>query len=96
MHVGFITFLSFGISFQAEILRNYNQILETCNALDYHDLISCSVKLLTAFPEGIYYSSTLHFSLPISHFSLILTNSLCPYLSSISSVPGIMEGHCDR
>lgn len=35
----------------AEILRNYNQILETCNALDYHDLISCSVKLLTAFPE---------------------------------------------
>ncbi|CAN6565199.1 unnamed protein product [Malus baccata var. baccata] len=34
-----------------EILRNYNNILKSCNALDYHDLISCSVKLLSDFPE---------------------------------------------
>ncbi|GAU18208.1 hypothetical protein TSUD_26730 [Trifolium subterraneum] len=35
----------------AEILENYSNILKSCNALDYHDLISCSVKLLTDFPE---------------------------------------------
>ncbi|CAI0449701.1 unnamed protein product, partial [Linum tenue] len=35
----------------AAILGNYNDILRSCNALDYHDLISCSVKLLTNFPE---------------------------------------------
>ncbi|KAJ7949659.1 ATP-dependent DNA helicase SRS2-like protein [Quillaja saponaria] len=35
----------------AAILRNYNDILKSCNALDYHDLISCSAKLLSDFPE---------------------------------------------
>ncbi|XP_014513588.1 ATP-dependent DNA helicase SRS2-like protein At4g25120 [Vigna radiata var. radiata] len=35
----------------AEILENYNNILQSCNALDYHDLISCSVMLLSDFPE---------------------------------------------
>ncbi|XWS37004.1 hypothetical protein CRYUN_Cryun19dG0006200 [Craigia yunnanensis] len=35
----------------AEVLGNYNDILRSCNALDYHDLISCSVKLLTQYPE---------------------------------------------
>ncbi|KAF4346564.1 hypothetical protein G4B88_028545 [Cannabis sativa] len=35
----------------ATILGNYNDILKSCNALDYHDLISCSVKLLTDYPE---------------------------------------------
>ncbi|KAI4351194.1 hypothetical protein L6164_005573 [Bauhinia variegata] len=35
----------------AEILENYNNILKSCNAFDYHDLISCSVKLLTDFPD---------------------------------------------
>ncbi|KAK6121752.1 hypothetical protein DH2020_044504 [Rehmannia glutinosa] len=35
----------------AIILQNYNGILKSCNALDYHDFISCSVKLLTDFPE---------------------------------------------
>ncbi|KAG6705568.1 ATP-dependent DNA helicase SRS2-like protein At4g25120 isoform X2 [Carya illinoinensis] len=35
----------------AAILGNYNDILRSCNALDYHDLISCSVKLLTNFPQ---------------------------------------------
>ncbi|KAE8056866.1 hypothetical protein FH972_013602 [Carpinus fangiana] len=35
----------------AVVLGNYNDILKSCNALDYHDLISCSVKLLTDFPE---------------------------------------------
>ncbi|KAF8412471.1 hypothetical protein HHK36_000435 [Tetracentron sinense] len=35
----------------AAILRNYNDILQSCNALDYHDLISCSVKLLSDYPE---------------------------------------------
>ncbi|KAL3524111.1 hypothetical protein ACH5RR_016945 [Cinchona calisaya] len=36
----------------AEILRNYDEILKSCNALDYHDLISCSVKLLNEFPSA--------------------------------------------
>ncbi|XP_074317759.1 ATP-dependent DNA helicase SRS2-like protein At4g25120 [Silene latifolia] len=40
-----------GDEFGARILSNYNDILRSCNALDYHDLISCSVKLLTDFPE---------------------------------------------
>ncbi|KAK9684210.1 hypothetical protein RND81_10G193900 [Saponaria officinalis] len=35
----------------ARVLSNYNDILRSCNALDYHDLISCSVKLLAEFPE---------------------------------------------
>ncbi|KAJ4839959.1 hypothetical protein Tsubulata_047349 [Turnera subulata] len=35
----------------AAILQNYNDTLKSCNALDYHDLISCSVELLTEFPE---------------------------------------------
>ncbi|KAL0359072.1 UNVERIFIED_CONTAM: ATP-dependent DNA helicase SRS2-like protein [Sesamum angustifolium] len=35
----------------AIILQNYNNILKSCNALDYHDFISYSVKLLTDFPE---------------------------------------------
>nr|XP_043616091.1 ATP-dependent DNA helicase SRS2-like protein At4g25120 [Erigeron canadensis] len=35
----------------AAILRKYEDILASCNALDYHDLISCSVKLLSEFPE---------------------------------------------
>ncbi|XP_051121237.1 ATP-dependent DNA helicase SRS2-like protein At4g25120 [Andrographis paniculata] len=35
----------------AIILENYNNILRSCNALDYHDFISCSVRLLTDFPE---------------------------------------------
>ncbi|XP_075485435.1 ATP-dependent DNA helicase SRS2-like protein At4g25120 isoform X1 [Primulina tabacum] len=35
----------------ATILQNYNNILKSCNALDYHDFINYSVKLLTDFPE---------------------------------------------
>lgn len=38
---------------QATILGNYNNILKSCNALDYHDMINCSMKLLTDFPEGL-------------------------------------------
>ncbi|KAH7853721.1 hypothetical protein Vadar_005915 [Vaccinium darrowii] len=34
----------------AAVLQNYNDILRSCNALDYHDLITCSVKLLSDFP----------------------------------------------
>lgn len=37
---------------QGKVLSYYNDILKSCNALDYHDLISCSVKLLTDYPEG--------------------------------------------
>ncbi|CAL5366728.1 unnamed protein product [Camellia sinensis] len=40
-----------GDAIGAAILQNYNDILRTCNALDYHDLINCSVKLLSDFPE---------------------------------------------
>ncbi|VFQ77522.1 unnamed protein product [Cuscuta campestris] len=40
-----------GNNMGAAILEKYNDILKSCNALDYHDLISCSVKLLTDFPE---------------------------------------------
>eukprot|EP00268_Persea_americana_P003227 TRINITY_DN10972_c0_g1_i10.p1 TRINITY_DN10972_c0_g1~~TRINITY_DN10972_c0_g1_i10.p1 ORF type:complete len:1159 (-),score=245.36 TRINITY_DN10972_c0_g1_i10:677-4153(-) len=35
----------------ASILGNYNEILRSCNALDYHDFISSAVMLLTDFPE---------------------------------------------
>ncbi|CAI9091956.1 OLC1v1027080C1 [Oldenlandia corymbosa var. corymbosa] len=34
----------------AEILHCYDDILKSCNALDYHDLINCSLKLLAEFP----------------------------------------------
>ncbi|CAI8585071.1 unnamed protein product [Vicia faba] len=44
-------FRELGNEIGAEILENYSNILKSCNALDYHDLISCSVKLLTDFPE---------------------------------------------
>ncbi|XP_012090522.1 ATP-dependent DNA helicase SRS2-like protein At4g25120 isoform X2 [Jatropha curcas] len=40
-----------GDSMGASILGNYNNILESCNALDYHDLVICSVKLLTDYPD---------------------------------------------
>ncbi|CAL0316752.1 unnamed protein product [Lupinus luteus] len=44
-------YCALGNEIGAEILENYSNILKSCNALDYHDLISCSVKLLTDFPE---------------------------------------------
>ncbi|CAK8571971.1 unnamed protein product [Lathyrus sativus] len=44
-------FREMGNEIGAEVLENYSNILKSCNALDYHDLISCSVKLLTDFPE---------------------------------------------
>ncbi|CAA0810991.1 P-loop containing nucleoside triphosphate hydrolases superfamily protein [Striga hermonthica] len=44
-------FCKMGDETGATILQNYNDILKSCNALDYHDFISCSVKLLTDFPE---------------------------------------------
>ncbi|XP_021744028.1 ATP-dependent DNA helicase SRS2-like protein At4g25120 isoform X2 [Chenopodium quinoa] len=40
-----------GDQFGATVLSNYNDILRSCNALDYYDLISCSAKLLTDYPE---------------------------------------------
>ncbi|CAN6211702.1 unnamed protein product [Urochloa humidicola] len=33
------------------VLRHYNEILRSCNALDYHDFINSSITLLTKFPE---------------------------------------------
>lgn len=50
----FLLFLDVDMN-QASILGNYSNILRTCNALDYHDLISCSVKLLSDFPKGLNY-----------------------------------------
>ncbi|KAL1819959.1 hypothetical protein ACET3Z_014828 [Daucus carota] len=44
-------FQKLGNEIGAAILQNYSNILKSCNALDYHDLITCSVKLLTDFPE---------------------------------------------
>ncbi|KXG36276.2 hypothetical protein SORBI_3002G310300 [Sorghum bicolor] len=35
----------------ASVLRHYNEILRSCNALDYHDFINSSITLLTNFPE---------------------------------------------
>ncbi|WVZ66007.1 hypothetical protein U9M48_015286 [Paspalum notatum var. saurae] len=35
----------------ASVLRHYNGILRSCNALDYHDFINSSITLLTKFPE---------------------------------------------
>ncbi|CAI9302541.1 unnamed protein product [Lactuca saligna] len=40
-----------GNAIGAAILTKYEEILQSCNALDYHDLIIYSVKLLTDFPE---------------------------------------------
>ncbi|KAI3751165.1 hypothetical protein L2E82_22211 [Cichorium intybus] len=40
-----------GNAIGAAILKKYEEILQSCNALDYHDLIIYSVKLLTDFPE---------------------------------------------
>ncbi|PKI54564.1 hypothetical protein CRG98_025078 [Punica granatum] len=44
-------YIKMGNDIEAAVLEHYNDILRCCNALDYHDLISCSVKLLTDFPE---------------------------------------------
>ncbi|XP_039010048.1 ATP-dependent DNA helicase SRS2-like protein At4g25120 isoform X2 [Hibiscus syriacus] len=44
-------FYKMGDEMGAEVLGNYNDILRSCNALDYHDLIGCSVKLLTQYDE---------------------------------------------
>jgi hypothetical protein len=33
-------------------LRHYNATLTACNALDYHDFISCAVSLLENDTEG--------------------------------------------
>lgn len=52
--LSFKPFLVFYDLLQAIILRNYEDILKSCNALDYHDFISCSVKLLTD-SEGLLY-----------------------------------------
>ncbi|KAJ4778517.1 ATP-dependent DNA helicase PcrA [Rhynchospora pubera] len=35
----------------ASILQHYDEILKSCNALDYNDFISCSIMLLSDFPE---------------------------------------------
>ncbi|CAD6223739.1 unnamed protein product [Miscanthus lutarioriparius] len=35
----------------ASVLWHYNEILRSCNALDYHDFINSSITLLTNFPE---------------------------------------------
>ncbi|XP_077235157.1 P-loop containing nucleoside triphosphate hydrolases superfamily protein [Tasmannia lanceolata] len=44
-------FKKMGDEIGAAILGNYNDILRSCNALDYHDFISSSVELLTKFSE---------------------------------------------
>ncbi|KAG9439935.1 hypothetical protein H6P81_020100 [Aristolochia fimbriata] len=44
-------FQKVGDEISASILGNYNNILRSCNALDYHDFISSCVMLLTKFPE---------------------------------------------
>ncbi|KAK9142835.1 hypothetical protein Syun_012235 [Stephania yunnanensis] len=43
--------LVMGDEIGAKLLGNYDGILASCNAFDYHDLISYSGKLLTDFPE---------------------------------------------
>ncbi|XP_030530157.1 ATP-dependent DNA helicase SRS2-like protein At4g25120 isoform X3 [Rhodamnia argentea] len=52
----------------AAILHNYNDILRSCNALDYHDLISCSVKLLTDFPEVLKECQDMYKAIIIDEF----------------------------
>ncbi|KAH0979274.1 hypothetical protein GBA52_006451 [Prunus armeniaca] len=51
-----------------KILANYNDILKSCNALDYHDLISYSVKLLTDFPEVLKECQDLWKAIVIDEF----------------------------
>ncbi|KAL5728448.1 hypothetical protein ACHQM5_001529 [Ranunculus cassubicifolius] len=52
----------------ALILENYDGILKSCNALDYHDLIICSVSLLTDFPEVCAESQDLWKAMVIDEF----------------------------
>ncbi|PIA50372.1 hypothetical protein AQUCO_01300842v1 [Aquilegia coerulea] len=52
----------------AMILENYEGILRSCNALDYHDLISCSVTLLTDFPGVCEESQDLWKAMVIDEF----------------------------
>ncbi|KAL3341841.1 hypothetical protein AABB24_026054 [Solanum stoloniferum] len=52
----------------AAVLQSYNNTLKSCNALDYHDLISCSVKLLTDFPEVLEKCQELWKAMVIDEF----------------------------
>nr|XP_010318187.1 ATP-dependent DNA helicase SRS2-like protein At4g25120 [Solanum lycopersicum] len=52
----------------AAVLQSYNDILKSCNALDYHDLISCSIKLLTDFPEVLEECQELWKAMVIDEF----------------------------
>ncbi|XP_006358199.1 ATP-dependent DNA helicase SRS2-like protein At4g25120 [Solanum tuberosum] len=52
----------------AAVLQSYNDTLKSCNALDYHDLISCSVKLLTDFPEVLEECQELWKAMVIDEF----------------------------
>ncbi|KAM7494671.1 hypothetical protein LguiB_029280 [Lonicera macranthoides] len=61
-------FHKMGDEIGAEILRHYDSILKSCNALDYHDLISCSVRLLTDFPKVIKECQDLWKAIVIDEF----------------------------
>lgn len=52
----------------AAVLQSYSDTLKSCNALDYHDLISCSVKLLTDFPEVLEECQELWKAMVIDEF----------------------------
>ncbi|XP_010034978.2 ATP-dependent DNA helicase SRS2-like protein At4g25120 isoform X1 [Eucalyptus grandis] len=52
----------------AAILHNYNDILRSCDALDYHDLINCSMKLLTDFPEVLKECQDMYKAIIIDEF----------------------------
>lgn len=60
---------------QAAILQNYGNILKSCDALDYHDLISCSVKLLTDFPEGSYHLYLFNHRMELCKYFFFVKNS---------------------
>lgn len=50
------------------ILANYNNILKSCNALDYHDFIIFSVKLLTDFQEVFMECQSLWKAIVVDEF----------------------------
>ena len=72
----------------ASVIRHYNEILRSCNALDYHDFINSSITLLTNFPEGRFSSNLNHHTLMTCWLKRCV-----PCLCSIQRVPGYMAGN---
>ncbi|KAH9321467.1 hypothetical protein KI387_016106, partial [Taxus chinensis] len=68
----------------ASILRHYNATLTACNALDYHDFISCAVKLLSDHSEVFEECQKLWTAILVDEFQDTSSMQYC-FLKLISS-----------